>query len=107
MAETLQQAQFAVDRALGDAALSSVPTAWTRFVLTAKETRDGASASIAISVVSPGSDGIALVTDRLTDAVRALFLLFDRYGHSLRAIEYTFDKRPDGRWAFGGSYTYR
>ena len=107
MALTLQQDQGPLDRALGAAVLSAIPPTWSSCVLHADETRDAAGATISISLGSPGSEGLGLVTAALTDAVRALFRLYDRHGHSLRAIEYVYSRQADGRWAFQGNYTYR
>lgn len=106
-AQTLQQAQGPLDRALGSAVLAALPSGWASCVLRVEETRDASGASLVISLQSPGSQGVAVVSDALMAAARALFQLYDQYGHSLRAIDYRFARRPDGRWSFSGDYSYR
>lgn len=103
----LQQEQFPIDRSIFAEVLACIPDTWThvRLVASVRET-SSAGTTMSLSLEGSGQPGLAVVSDALQDEVRKLFLLNHRFNSNLRGISYAYERRPDGRWSFNGSYEY-
>lgn len=99
--------QVALDGTLGLAVISTLPPDWGSCFLHAEAAQEVGSASLAISLRNPEGHGLALVTDGLAVAVRDLFSLYERHGHSLHSVDYSFTRRINGKWSFEAQYGYR
>lgn len=103
----LVRRQIDVDRAIFGAVLGCLPPEWTRARLRARVARTGPEGiELELSIDAMGQEGIAIVSDELQDAVRALFLLHEQHSTNLAGLAYSYERRADGRWAFSADLDY-
>jgi hypothetical protein len=103
----LQIEQQPIDRKIGQEILRALPPEWKSALLTAeRHAKDGGSETYRITLGSQkGEPGVALVSDELQGAIRALFLLHAKHETELKLARYIVEHGPKG-WNLVSEFEY-
>ena len=94
--------QYRIDRDLTTELLAAIPPGWSGATF-AIERNKGAGKSFGLKMsfepLPVGQAGVAIVSQRVQDLARELFLVHDRYATDLKAATYVLKDGPEG-WGF-------